>query len=130
MPRCVDAPLAETVIIDGELPDLNTYIDLERANRHAATSLKADWTRGLAWQFRAMALTPREEPVRVRCVWYTPNRRKDPDNVAWAKKLILDALVVAGVLLNDGRRNVAGFQDDFGVDAEHPRVEVTLAEEG
>ena len=59
-----------------------------------------------------------------RCL--VPMRRRDLDNVAFAKKFIQDSLVHAGVLVNDGWNQIEGFTDDFAVDPKNPRVEVTI----
>ena len=69
-----------------------------------------------------------EGPVVVSIEWYEPNRRRDLDNVASAKKFILDGLVRAGVLANDGQRHVTGFADTFHVDRERPRIVVSIIE--
>lgn len=58
--------------------------------------------------------------------WIEPNRQRDLDNVCFAKKFILDALVKNGVIETDGWRGVSGFTDEFGVDAENPRIEVVI----
>jgi hypothetical protein len=47
--------------------------------------------------------------------WIEDNKMRDPDNVAAARKFILDALVVAGVLSGDGWKQVAGWTDTFTV---------------
>lgn len=53
------------------------------------------------------------------------------DNVsAFGRKVIQDALVVAGKLKNDGWDNIRGFCDDFAIDKEKPRIEVTIYEAG
>ena len=43
----------------------------------------------------------RDSPVTVRFTWVEGNRRRDIDNVAFAKKFVLDGLVQAGVIGND-----------------------------
>lgn len=42
------------------------------------------------------------------------------------KNFILDALVSAGVIASDGWRGVMGFEDQFFLDKEHPRIEVDI----
>jgi len=59
--------------------------------------------------------------------WYMCNRRTDPDNVcAFARKVILDGMQKAGIIDNDGWKQVAGFEDSFYVDKDNPRVEIEL----
>lgn len=115
-------------IIPGELTDLNTYINAERTNRFKAAAIKKAETARVALeagQARLPIITV--YPVTIAFRWFTKDLRKDTDNVAFAKKFILDGLVVAGVLTGDGRRHVAGFDyEAFSVDKENPRVEVTI----
>ena len=54
-----------------------------------------------------------ERPVHVTFVWLEPNHRRDKDNVAFAKKFILDALQKKGVLPNDNNKWISGFTDEF-----------------
>ncbi len=59
--------------------------------------------------------------------WYEPSRRRDLDNIsAFGRKVIQDGLVQAGVLENDGWKQICGFVDEFFVDTEHPRIEVYI----
>ena len=71
-----------------------------------------------------------KNPVRLSFRWYEPNRKRDLDNVRFAKKFILDALVSNGIIIADGWKGVAGFTDQFFVDRELPRIEVDIQEEG
>jgi len=57
-----------------------------------------------------------EEPLprcHVTFIWIESNKRRDPDNVAFAKKFILDAAQKAGLIENDGHKQIAGFTDRF-----------------
>ena len=61
----------------------------------------------------------------MRFTWTEPNRRRDCDNIASAKKFILDALVKMRVLENDTQKYVVGFYDIFEIGKEHSvRVEL------
>ena len=52
-------------------------------------------------------------PVRLNFIWYEKTKRRDPDNVASAKKFILDALQKQGILPNDSRKYIYGFSDEI-----------------
>ena len=65
-------------------------------------------------------------PVIIKYKWYSPNSRKDVDNIAFAKKFINDGLVIAGILENDSRKFVAGFTDEFFIDKINPRTEIEI----
>ena len=76
-------------------------------------------------QLRGVRFT---RPVVIHYTWIEPNRRRDKDNIAFAKKFIQDSLVHAGVLQNDGWKHIEHFTDDFAVDPKNPRVEVIIEE--
>lgn len=54
-----------------------------------------------------------EKPVKIHFIWVEENKRRDLDNVCFAKKFILDSMVKAGKLKDDNRNFVKGFRDDF-----------------
>lgn len=113
------------LIIPGELTDLNTYISAERSNRYAGAKIKREMTDYITWLAKSLK-TEIRTPVRITYRWYCKDKRKDKDNVAFAKKFIQDGLVNAGVLKNDGWNDIEGFNDRFYIDKENPRVEVQI----
>lgn len=63
------------------------------------------------------------ERVRVVCVWCERTRHRDPDGVAsGGRKILLDGIVKAGRLKNDGAECIAGFTDSFIWDSEDEGV--------
>ena len=113
------------LIIPGELVDLNTYISAERRNRYAGAKIKQEMTDYITLLAKRLK-TEIRTPVQVTYRWYCKDKRKDKDNVAFAKKFIQDGLVAAGVLKNDGWNDIEGFTDEFYIDKENPRVEVEI----
>ena len=117
--------------IPGILPGLNEYIDAERSHKgkYKAASMKKQAQNVIGYmvktQLRGVRFT---RPVVIHYLWIEPSRRRDKDNIAFAKKFIQDSLVEAGVLKNDGWANIEYFTDDFAVDPKNPRVEVTIEE--
>lgn len=71
---------------------------------------------------------PIDVPVEISFHWYCRNKRMDPDNISVAKKFVIDGLVYAQVLSDDGWNQVSGFSDDFYIDRENPRVEVVITQ--
>jgi Holliday junction resolvase RusA-like endonuclease len=67
-------------------------------------------------------------PVDIDNYWFERNRRRDKDNIAFAKKFLLDGLVKAGVLADDGWDEINDIRDRFAIDPKHPRVEVIIRE--
>lgn len=117
------------LVIQGRLPGLNEYISAERRHRQQAAALKRQAEQAVGWAIRTQLKGKRfERPVVMRYRWVEPNRKRDKDNVAFAKKFIQDALVQCGTLKNDGWKEIASFSDAFDVDAKHPRVEVEIEE--
>ena len=54
-----------------------------------------------------------DKPVLIKFVWHEKTMKRDKDNVAFAKKFILDALQKSGILPNDNNKYIAGFIDTF-----------------
>lgn len=69
-----------------------------------------------------------EKPVYIDFRWYEENTRRDKDNIAFAKKFILDALVELGILQGDGWKWMTGFSDSFFIDKDNPRIEIEITE--
>lgn len=115
--------------IPGRLPGLNELIDANRGSHVAGARMKRDTDATVGWAITARNLGKLREPVRLHFHWFEPDKRRDPDNIAAAKKFVLDALVKAGCLAGDGWGGVAGFTDAFAVDKASPRVVVTFEED-
>ncbi len=63
--------------------------------------------------------------AKLKFTWYARRTTvKDADNIAFAKKFVLDGFMKAGILGNDNRKHITGFQDEFAVDKRNPRVEI------
>lgn len=114
------------MVIEGRFPSLNDYVDAERANRHVGAKMKRRETARAEAAAVAQGLPRFAGPVAVHFLWVEPNRRRDLDNVAFAKKFVLDGLVAAGVLEGDGQRHVVALRDSFEVDPANPRVMVEV----
>lgn len=116
------------LLIEGELTALNEYINAERRNRHIAAKIKKDETEYCqdAAEKSGLKLQETDFPCALIITWYVKNKRKDADNIAFAKKFILDGLVEANVLPNDNRKYIQGFVDVVKEDKEHQRIEITF----
>lgn len=114
------------MVIPGRMPGLNDYVQAERSNRYAASKMKKQQTEraGIAAVEQGMPRFPGR--VEVAFTWVEENRRRDMDNVCFAKKFILDGLVRAGVIRDDTPRYIAGFSDSFAYDSRNPRIEVEV----
>ena len=117
------------LIIQGQLEGLNSYTKANRSNRYAGAKMKKDMERIIGWCIKQQLQGVHySAPVKIDFTWIEPNRKRDLDNIAFAKKFILDALVKNGILESDGWKGVCGFTDSFKVNKQRPRVEVEINE--
>ena len=98
-------------IIPLKLPSANEYIRECRTNKYAASQFKRQYEDDIALFLNK--LPKFDNPVTIHFHWVEGNKRRDLDNVAFAKKFILDALVKCGKLKDDNRHNVTSFKDTF-----------------
>ena len=116
-----------TLTIDGQLPNLNDYTKACRSNKYAGAKMKEESERIIsAYIMQQLKGVSFDGTVSLNFRWYEPNTRRDLDNICFAKKFILDALVNNGIIKADGWQGVAGFTDQFFVDKEFPRIEVDI----
>lgn len=111
------------IIIPGKLPGLNDYTKANRGNKYSGNNLKKETQLFISFY---LPKKPLNTPIKLIFNWYEPNKRRDKDNIAFAKKFILDALVNAKCIPNDGWKEIDSFQDRFYVDKDNPRIEVEI----
>jgi len=119
---------SKKIIIPGTLPGLNEYIGVCRGNKYSAAKMKNQAEHTVIVCTKKSKIKKFNNPVFVKFLWIEPNRRRDKDNIAFAKKFIFDGLVKAGILQGDGWRYVADFKDTFAVDKLKPRIEIEITE--
>lgn len=114
--------------IDKRLMGLNEYTKLNRENRYKANEAKQREQSYIIWcikeQLGSLSIN---KPVVGHFTWIEENKRRDLDNICFAKKFILDALVDAKVLKDDNRKIVTNFTDSFEY-ADKSKVIVELEE--
>ena len=97
-----------------KLPSLNEYIDackIQKGKWNKGNQMKQDYQNDM---IPFLSKMPKyNNPIKVHFLWIEENKRRDLDNVCFAKKFILDAMVKAGKLKDDNRKFVQGFTDDF-----------------
>ena len=100
-----------TVEIPVRLPGLNEYTYECRRNRYSGARMKKEVERQISWFLSSL---PRfDRPVEIHFHWQEENKKRDFDNICFAKKFILDSMVKSGILLDDNRKNVTAFTDTF-----------------
>lgn len=120
-----------TLIIPGALPGLNEYIRAERGTKgkQKAATMKRKTENAIIKAIKnQLPEVNLLGGVVIHYTWVEKNKRRDKDNVAFAKKFIQDALVKTGVIPNDGWENIRDFTDSFALDPKNPRVEVKIEE--
>lgn len=117
--------------INYKLPSLNEVIAKNRSNKYLGAKFKKEVEEVIGWSIKqALAsntLHKVDKPVIVKFTWAEKTKRRDADNIASAKKFILDALVKTGVLVDDSRKYVKGFYDVI-IDDKKDYVVVELIE--
>lgn len=99
--------MTEQIIrINMRLPGLNEYTRACRACTYAGAEMKKDAERAVMAYARAAKATPASDPCMVLIRFHEPSRRRDADNVEFARKFILDGLVAAGVIAGDSPAHV------------------------
>ena len=93
-------------------PTLNEYIDCERGSTIAAAAMKKKCTEQVKEQCLLQQIESVKGKVDLLFEWHSSTRH-DPDNVAFAKKFILDGLQAAGVLENDNRKFIGTMADEI-----------------
>ena len=118
-------------VIRYKLCSLNEYINACRINKYQGAKFKNEIEEVIGWEIkRALAkstLKPTDKPCIVHFVWYEKTAKRDCDNIASAKKFILDAMQKHGIIKNDNQRYIKGFTDKFEKAPEN-RVNVFLEE--
>lgn len=115
-------------IIPGRLDGLNEYTKANRTNIYSGAKLKKENEQIVIDCILYQRVKPVSNPVFINFYWFEPNKRRDKDNIASAKKFILDALVKASILPDDGWKYIIGFSDSFDLDKQNPRIEVEITE--
>jgi Holliday junction resolvase RusA-like endonuclease len=68
-------------------------------------------------------------PITMKFIWYIAHKNMDADNIASAKKFIIDGMVKAGSINNDNLNHITEFTGDvFIISKELQGVEVEIKE--
>lgn len=94
-----------------KLPSLNDYTRVCRGNKYAGARMKARLEQEIGLYL--IKMPKHEKPIKINFTWIESTKKRDLDNVCFAKKFILDAMVKYGKLKDDNRKYVTGFTDTF-----------------
>ncbi|MCI1999578.1 MAG: hypothetical protein LKJ75_02445 [Clostridia bacterium] len=99
--------------IEGGLPTLNEYTKVSRGNKYASAGMKKDAEEKIMFEIALSGTGEFTPPAFITFEWHEKNKRRDKDNVCFAKKFILDALQKSRILKDDGNKYISGFKDVF-----------------
>lgn len=117
----------QILTIPGELPSMNKIIDANRHNKYLGAKIKKQATE-IAYWHALEQLSPFTDKVDLTITWYCKNRRQDKDNISSAIKFILDGVIKANKLKNDGWNEIGDIKHKFEIDKKAPRIEVIFEE--
>lgn len=106
-------------VIPGRLPGLNEYTEENRRSRYAGATLKKETQTFIRLAIRSARSRGECWPVQGPCAvlfeWQETNRLRDLDNIFFAKKFVLDAMVAEKLIRGDSQRYVKALSDVFDV---------------
>lgn len=118
----------QKIIIPLRLPSLNEYTAkcrIQRGTWNAGNDMKRKTQDEL---FPYLLQLPRfTTPIKLNFIWHEKDKRRDLDNVCFAKKFILDAMQECGRLPNDNSKYIKGFSDEAVYDGKYG-VEIIINE--
>lgn len=127
--------MRQTFEITGRLDGLNEYTRANRGHWSKGRDMKRDNQQIVGWAIKAAKLKPMAGQVAVTITWVEglkPDAKqfkpRDRDNISFAKKFIMDALVEQGILKDDSWNRVVSYTDLFRINRNNPRIIVTLDE--
>ena len=119
----------EKLIIPGELPGLNEIIAISKEHWAKYAEEKHFRTQEIAYLAKSQ-IKGKYQKVDLVFTWFCKNKKRDKDNIIAGQKFILDGLVEAGIIENDGWKQIGNIFHYFEVDKKNPRVEIIIEEVG
>lgn len=115
--------MIQSIYFDYKFTTLNEYINAERSNRYKAAGIKQRETNYTYLLVKSLMngkkLKEIDKPVKLNFIWHEKNKKRDPDNVAFCKKFILDGMVKAKLITNDGHKQIVSLTDEFVFDGKY-----------
>lgn len=103
-------------IIQGRFPSFNEYTLANRTNKYAGAGMKKNAENRVIKAINdQLPDTHIKSPVFVKITWIEGNKKRDLDNICFAKKFVLDGMVKSGLIENDNWSHVCGFLDQFAI---------------
>ena len=98
--------MTQTFFVPGPLPGAN---DIVRKHWRVYTNLKKQWGAVVGYALMAAKVKP-ITAAHISFEWHEPvqrrKQRRDPDNIIFAQKFVMDSLVNCGILPDDSMDEV------------------------
>jgi Holliday junction resolvase RusA-like endonuclease len=98
--------MTQTFFVPGPLPGAN---DIVRKHWRVYSNLKKQWGATIGYALMAAKIKPMAM-AHISFEWHEPVRqrkqRRDPDNIIFGEKFVLDAIVACGILPDDSMDEV------------------------
>ena len=119
--------------IKGTLAGLNEYTRACRGNKYGGAQLKKKQQDAVCKAIISTYMSDgisnvNNYPCELKITWYEPNMKRDVDNITFATKFILDAMVEMHLIKDDSQKYVSGIRHEVITDKHNPRIEVTIDE--
>lgn len=124
--------MTQTVYIATRLPSLNDLLEaakVRKGNWSGYAERKAMYGSICKADIRSAKLKPVTGPVSLHFLWMEPNKKRDKDNIAAGGcKIVIDSLVAAGILKNDGWKQITSITHEWITVKTRPGVQVVIHE--
>jgi len=118
-----------TLIFHTLIPTANQYMNYERTHRQRAATVKRNTETALVTECRQQKAQPvADYPVHLNYLWFRRDKRTDKSNIIFGQKFVEDALQTAGVLRNDGWKEINSIVHEFAIDQRSPRLVLTITQ--
>lgn len=119
--------MTQSFFVPGPLPGMNEYAGTK--TRWHYKRMKSEWGATIRYYIKQEKLQPMAR-AEIKFLWIEKDRRRDPDNIMSAQKFVLDAIVTAGLMNNDGWNQIEGIAHRFQVagKGDNPGVLVFMSE--
>ena len=89
---------------------LNEVINESKQHWSKYAAVKKKLNKNIAIQCPKLSI---DYPIDIVFEWFPKDKRKDPDNIAFNKKYILDAMTDIGTIMVDTQKVIKSFKDEF-----------------
>lgn len=131
------------IVIPCRMPNLNDLLDAchigfgwKQKGKSIIVSaskgrqMKSEWQRKCELPIRNVLKGRKlSTPIDIHYHYFEINKQRDKGNIhGFCQKVFEDSMQTAGAISNDGWAEIRNVTTEFDVDANHPRVEITITE--